>query len=505
MSQTEPGRVLAGRYRLDQLIARGGMASVWLGRDELLGRRVAVKTLHPDLAHDEALRGRFRQEAVAAAGLTHPNIVATYDTGDDDGTAFIVMELVDGESLRQLLDRRKVLDPPEACTIAHHVAGALEHAHRMGIVHRDIKPANVLVPPEGPVKVTDFGIAKATGGADFTRTGTVVGTARYLSPEQVQGLPTDGRTDVYALGLVLYEMLAGRPAYSGDSEMATAVARLTGPPTPIELVRPGISPALASVIEQALQPDPAHRIPSAGAFDQALGRAASGVATPRPAAAPTSTGAVAARPATHPGTGTQPTATRPAAARPVRRKKRRHPLRVVAFLVFLAVVGVAAGLITTRLVNDNGSGGGSGGSGAAPVVTGVRDFDPSPGDGSENPDTVALAIDGDPATGWRSETYATRNLGGLKPGVGLVVELRADATVSSVEIDGAAGSDVEIYVAASPGATLADWGPVRGRATDIPARATVAVDPPVRGAAVLVWFTRTPESGRIEVDELRVR
>ncbi|MFA5882694.1 MAG: protein kinase [Acidimicrobiia bacterium] len=501
MSQTAPGRVLAGRYRLDQLIARGGMASVWLGRDELLGRRVAVKTLHPDLAHDDALRGRFRQEAVAAAGLTDPNIVATYDTGDDEGTAFIVMELVDGESLRQLLDRRRVLDPPEACTIAHQVASALEHAHRQGIVHRDIKPANVLVPREGPVKVTDFGIAKATGGGDFTRTGTVVGTARYLSPEQVQGLPTDARTDVYSLGLVLYEMLAGRPAYSGDTEMATAIARLSGPPTPIAQVRPGISPALASVIDQALQPDPAHRIPSAAAFDQALHRAASGIPAPRPAAANPPTGVTAAHPAA--GTGTRPTATRPAAARPAPRKK-RHPWRVVLFLVFLAALGTAAGIVTARIVNDNRSGG-SGGSGAAPVASGVSDFDPSPGDGSENPDAVSLAVDGDPATAWRSETYATRNLGGLKPGVGLVVELRADAEVSSVEIDGAAGADVEIYVADNAGTTLADWGPVRGRADDIGAEVTVAVDPSVRGRAVLVWFTRTPESGRIEVNELRVR
>src|SRR5512139_805329 len=160
MSQPAPGLLLAGRYRLDERIARGGMATVWLGRDDLLGRRVAVKTLHPELAHDDALRGRFRQEAVAAAALSHPNIVATYDTGEDDGTAFIVMELVEGESLRQLLDRRRVLDPPEATAIAHQVAAALDHAHKQGVVHRDIKPANVLVPRDGPVKVTDFGIAK---------------------------------------------------------------------------------------------------------------------------------------------------------------------------------------------------------------------------------------------------------------------------------------------------------------------------------------------------------
>ncbi|MBM3660552.1 MAG: serine/threonine protein kinase, partial [Actinobacteria bacterium] len=272
MSPPAPGHLLAGRYRLDDRIARGGMATVWLGRDDLLGRRVAVKTLHPELSHDAALRSRFRQEAVAAAALSHPNIVATYDTGEDDETAFIVMELVEGESLRQLLDRVRVLDPPQATAIAHQVAMALDHAHKQGVIHRDIKPANVLVPREGAVKVADFGIAKAAGGDDHTRTGTVVGTARYLSPEQVQGLPADARTDVYALGLVLYEMLAGRPAFSGDTEMATALARLTGPPPSLAATRPGIPPALAGVVEAALQPEAAHRIPTAADFDQALHR-----------------------------------------------------------------------------------------------------------------------------------------------------------------------------------------------------------------------------------------
>jgi len=503
VTQPAPGRVLTGRYRLDQLIARGGMATVWLSRDELLGRRVAVKTLHPELAHDDALRGRFRQEAVAAAGLSHPNIVATYDTGEDDGIAFIVMELVEGESLRQLLDRRRVLDPPEACSIAHQVAAALDHAHRMGIVHRDIKPANVLVPREGAVKVTDFGIAKAAGGGDFTRTGTVVGTARYLSPEQVQGQTADARTDVYALGLVLYEMLAGRPAYSGDTEMATAIARLTGPPPPLELTRPGIPPAIAGVVEQALQPDPAHRIPSAAAFDEALHRALQGVApTLRTGPVPTPAPVPAAGRSPSGGTGTRPAATRPATTRRAPRKQ-RHPGRVILFLLFLAALGVAAGLITARIVADDGTGGGSGGSGAAPSVASVSDFDPG-GDGSENPGSVALAIDGDPATAWHSETYATRDLGGLKSGVGLVVTLDASADVSSVEIDGAAGANVEIYVADQAGTTLSAWGPVRASADDIPAKAHIAVDPSVRGSAVLVWFTRTPESGRIDVDELRV-
>ena len=501
MTQPAPGRLLTGRYRLDQLIARGGMATVWLSRDELLGRSVALKTLHPELAHDDALRGRFRQEAVAAAGLSHPNIVATYDTGEDDGIAFIVMELVDGESLRQLLDRRQVLDPPEACSIARQVAAALDHAHRQGIVHRDIKPANVLVPREGAVKVTDFGIAKAAGGGDFTRTGTVVGTARYLSPEQVQGQTADARTDVYALGLGLYEMLAGRPAYSGDTEMATAIARLTGPPTPLELTRPGIPPAIAGVVQQALEPDPAHRIPSAAAFDEALHRALGGIApSARTARVPAATPAPTA-PRTPSGpAGTRPTASQATATRRAARKQ-SHPGRMILFLLFLAALGVAAGLITARVVADDD--GGSGRSSAAPSVASATDFDPG-GDARENSAAVGLAIDGDPTTAWQSETYATRDLGGLKSGVGIAITLDASADVSSVEIDGPAGANVEIYVADQAGSTLSAWGPVRASADDISAAARVAVDPSVRGSAVLVWFTRTPESGRIDVQELRV-
>ncbi len=487
-----PGRRLVGRYRIDAPIARGGMATVWRSQDELLGRAVACKTLHPELAHDEALRGRFRQEAVAAAGLGHPNVVATYDTGEDDGTAFIVMELVEGESLRERLDRTGALEPREATTIAGQVAAALAHAHAQGLVHRDVKPANVLLARDGAVKVTDFGIAKATGGADFTRTGTVVGTARYLSPEQVQGLPTDARTDVYALGLVLYEMLAGRPAYSGDTEIATAVARLSGPPPDLARVRPGVPAPLVGVVNAALQPDPAHRIPDAATFSDLLRRAAAGVAPPVPAAPPSGPPPGPA-PGAAPGAGTPPRTSAPR-----RRGGVVRAVRILAFLGLLAALGVAAGLITARIVDD-----GSAPPGATPVVEGVTDFDPE-GDGTENPAAVAAAADGDPGTTWRSETYASRDLGGLKGGVGLVVTLREAAGVSAVVIVGAEGADVEVYVADGAAPTLAAWGPVRARAADLGGDTRIGLDPPVTGSAVLLWFTRTPAGGRIDVAEVRI-
>jgi serine/threonine-protein kinase len=506
VTQPTPGRVLAGRYRLEAPIARGGMASVWLAHDELLGRRVAVKALHADLAGDEKLRARFRQEAIAAAGLSHPNIVATYDTGDDDGLAYIVMELVEGESLRQLLDRKGALDVADAVGIARQVSAALEAAHRNGIVHRDVKPANVLVPREGPVKVTDFGIAKATGSADFTRTGMVVGTARYLSPEQVQGRTTDARTDVYSLGLVLYEMLAGRPAYQGDSEMATAVARLTGPPAPLASVRPGVPPGIVSIVDDALQPDPAYRIPSAAAFGELLERGPNAaVPRPRPTAPPPAPPKPAPR-----STPVDPSRTqaRPKPAPPSKRR-RGGWLRVLAFLVFLALLGVAAGLLTARIIDDNGGRGGGGGgssSGAPPEIAGVTDFDPfgTENPGRENPDAVQFAHDSLPDTEWHSETYNTRAFGNAKPGVGLVVTLEALAEVSAVEIDANAGYDVEIYVADEPADTLVGWGAPKAKASDLPTKARVQLSPSATGRAVLVWFTLLPESGRLDVSEIRV-
>jgi serine/threonine-protein kinase len=262
--------VLGGRYHLVEPLARGGMAAVWIADDPVLSRRVAVKILRDDLAADEGTRARFRHEAISAARLNHPNVVATYDTGDDDGTAYIVMELIDGPTVRQLLQEHGQLPIREAIRIGMQVADALEAAHRAGIVHRDVKPPNVLVPPAGPVKVTDFGIAKATGADDLTRAGMVMGTARYLAPEQVNGMPTDARTDVYALGLLLYEMLCGRPPFGGDTDMATAMARLTTSAPSIRAQRPNVPRSLDDVVHRCLARDPVRRFASAAAARAAL-------------------------------------------------------------------------------------------------------------------------------------------------------------------------------------------------------------------------------------------
>ncbi|HET6874432.1 MAG TPA: serine/threonine-protein kinase [Acidimicrobiales bacterium] len=263
------GRVLAGRYRLVAPIARGGMAEVWEAHDEVLSRPVAAKVLQSHLAADGIFLERFRREAVTAARLAHPGIVATFDTGFDQGTAFIVMELVRGRNLREWLDSYGRMEPWQAVAVARQVADALGYAHQAGLVHRDVKPANILLIEDEwgglRVKVTDFGIAKAgqESGADLTRTGMVLGTPKYLSPEQIRGAEPDPRADVYSLGVVLYEMLVGAPPYVGETDMATALAHLGDKvPKPSASVR-GLPSGLDKVVVELLAKSPDRRIPSA--------------------------------------------------------------------------------------------------------------------------------------------------------------------------------------------------------------------------------------------------
>lgn len=252
------------------------MAEVWEGYDEVLSRPVAVKVLLSHLATDDVVRERFRREAVTAARLAHPNVVATYDTGLDGTTAYIVMELVRGQTLRHLLAARGALSVPVAIAIADQIADALAQAHRAGLVHRDIKPANVLLAEEDGtlprIKVTDFGIAKAAErvGADLTSTGMVLGTPKYLSPEQVEGREPDARADLYSLGVVLFEMLTARPPFVGPTEMATALSHLRDDVPLASSFRPGLPPAIDDVVATLLAKDPAWRYPSANDLRRAL-------------------------------------------------------------------------------------------------------------------------------------------------------------------------------------------------------------------------------------------
>ena len=271
----ETGRSLGGRYRLVRHIARGGMAEVWEGHDEVLSRPVAIKVLRAHLAEDGVFLERFRREAVTAARLAHPAVVSTFDTGIDSGTAYIVMELVRGCTLRELLSERAPLEPWLAVAITRQIADALAYAHQAGLVHRDVKPANVLLTDDEwggmRVKVTDFGIAKAGTalGGDLTRTGIVLGTPKYLSPEQIRGKEPDARADLYSLGVVLFEMLTGNPPFVGATDMATALAHLNDRVPRISRTR-SVPPALDRLTTDLLAKDPQLRVPSAAVLRQRL-------------------------------------------------------------------------------------------------------------------------------------------------------------------------------------------------------------------------------------------
>jgi len=462
------------------------MGTVFKARDEVLARSVAVKVLHEHLSRDDAFVERFRREALAAARLTHLNIVAIYDTGSDEGRDgvdhhFIVMEYCGRGTLTELLASGP-LDPSRVAVIGRIVCEALAYAHGHGIVHRDIKPANILITDDGTLKVADFGIAKAAfAGGDLTTTGAVLGTVTYISPEQAKGLEPDARSDLYSIGVVLYELLTGRPPFVGDNQVATAMQHLREEPPPPRSIRGGVPRGLESVILTALAKDPDGRFPTALAMAKALDDVDGGTTKVMVPVAET-------RSPGEPG---------------------RAGLDLKWGWTLLAIAAVA-GLLAFVVQNfiggdgrgsDNGNGGqtsGGGGGGATLDVQGVTDFDPH-GTGGEHAEDTHLAADGDESTAWETEDY-NDPLEVLKPGVGLIFDLGEPVEVDRIEIAGAVGA-FEIRTASEPGGdetgfeVVADGDAVEGSA-EVEAGGS-------RGRYWLVWITSLPgETGSASISEV---
>lgn len=479
------GRVLAQRYQLRQQVAIGGMAEVWEADDLVLGRAVAIKILHPQFANDPVVRQRFHIEAIAAARLIDPSIVAIYDTVDLDGCDAIVMEFVHGRTLRDFLDERGALDPIEVVHIGAEVAGALAVAHRAGVIHRDIKPANILLSDDGRVLVTDFGIAKVLDEPDITRTAQVLGTVKYLAPEQVEGGPVDGRTDLYALGAVLYEAVCGEAPFRAETPAALALARMHRDPTRPSLVLNEVPADLEDTIVRAMSRAPGERFATANDMRAAL-RATRLEVLADPSVSNPTTPAVT----------------------PVRSRRGRSG--IVVTLVVLAALLLIAVLVantdagktlfsnepaTTTTTNPRQL-----------AITTAHSFDPADRTGFENEAAAMNAVDADSLTSWSTDTYATRTFGNLKAGVGLVIDLAVEERVGTVTIDSPSrGWSVNAYVATGSPTTLIGWGPIRATATDVEGAITLNLGG-ASGNAVLLWITQldTTAPWQVEITDVIV-
>jgi hypothetical protein len=483
------GYRIGGRYELARRIARGGMAEVWEAEDTVLARPVAIKVLLPHLAADQSFLARFRREAVAAARLSHPHIVSIYDTCAGEDCEAIVMELVRGRTVREVLDDRGALPVRQAVEIAVQVADALAHAHANGLVHRDVKPGNILLSEDGRVLVADFGIAKALEGAsDLTEVGQVVGTAKYLSPEQVQGHAVDDRSDVYSLGVVLYEMLCGRPPFSGANATAIAMALLTTEPLRPRQIRAGVPRALEDIVLHAMARSPEQRYPSAVALRSALAK----VDVSRIDDHDHTAIIEAAHPIPHPGEEMG-----------FARRERAWLVPAALILVVavtLGVVGVVVGRsdVGHQLFGTNTP---AKGPSEQPItLRPARSFDPA-GDRVEDDADLHNLEDGNPSTRWHTDTYTTAAFGGLKKGVGVIIPVAPGTALGTLTVDSpTSGWKASIYLANGEPTTLEGWGQPVGTLAE---HGKVALGGRKAGA-VLIWIIDLGPAHRVDIGEVHL-
>jgi serine/threonine-protein kinase len=485
------GTVLSGRYKLEAKLGSGGMSTVYLARDGTLDRAVAVKVMHREMSEQPDQLERFRQEARAVAKLSHPNVVAVIDAGEDGGHPYIVFEYVEGETLKQRIARVGALDTQEALAYAIEIARGLTVAHARNMVHRDIKPQNVLIDAEGRAKLTDFGISRQLEQDGMTATGRVLGTTDYVAPEQAMGHPVDPRSDIYSLGVVLYEMLIGQVPFHADSQVGVAMKHVNEELPDVQQRRPEISAAAALVVERATDKDPAQRYQEVGEMIDDLSTALE---------------VEAARAGSTTGEATSVLDAVP----PPKRKlsgRGRWSWAAIALLV-LAAVGA---LVLVKFISSGGGGGGAlKDKGSIVAISSATDYDPQ-GDGEEDPSTVEFAVDGNPTgTAWSTEHYDTDTFAGTKtgpdPGVGLYVTTKSAAIPSKMAIRTTTpGWDAEIFATASePPGELSEWGEPVGEVAD--AKGSEEVDLTLAAPAkyFLIWFNKAApardQEGRFQVE-----
>jgi serine/threonine-protein kinase len=469
----KPGDVVAGRYELEELVGAGGMSSVFRARDRVLERDVAVKVLHAGLAADSDIVARFGREARLVAGLAHQNIVTVIDRGEHEGGPFIVFEYIAGENLKQLVARRGPLPPARAVELAIEVAHGLSFAHRQGFVHRDVKPQNVLLNGRGEAKVTDFGIARPLAvSAGETQTGTVLGSCDYISPEQAQGRRVGEQSDVYSLGIVLYELLTGEVPFGGENFVAVAMQHINAQPAPLRSKRPELPARLEAAVAKALAKDPADRFETMSAFADELELCLAELRAGGTDAA---------------------TAVLSASSRPARtpRRRRRWPLYVLAGALLGAIVTGVAAIVALRTAP------GAGGGAPAPVrLLAVSSYDPFGNNHIENPRLVPYATDGNRATFWSTEDYYDHTLG--KPGVGIILDAGAPVQVRALTIVSSTPGYRAIIRAASR-----KFGPFTddSRSQLGGADTTFTLDG-VRARYYLIWITSLGGKESVQINEV---
>jgi len=488
------GTTLNGRYRLEARIGSGGMSTVYRSLDETLQRRVAMKLMNREVATDSDQLERFRREARAVAQLSHPHIVGVIDAGEDEGRPYIVFEYIEGETLKDRIRRLGRLPIAEAVAYAIEIARALGAAHARHIVHRDVKPQNVLIDEEGSAKVTDFGIARTLDEEGLTADGRVLGTTDYVSPEQALGQPVTGQSDLYSLGIVLYEMLTGEVPFKGENQVAVAMKHVREAIPDVQSKRPGVSSALAAVVDMAT----AKRQQDRYANDAELIADLEEVLAIETARAGSATGEVTSVLRTLP----------PRTQQRVPFRLRHRIAAVTALVLFAALVVGAIVWLGGRTHHGTGKL-----AQPRPVATHAQvtlcqscahDFDPLGDNKVEHPNQVGLAIDGQLNTAWTTESYLNANLS--KAGVGLYVDADPGTTASTMRIDtDTPGFSVQIYARATPPPLVwpdAGWHLI-GTASSVKRRQDIRLSSAnTRYRYYLVWITNLGGHDSVALNEV---